>query len=150
MTLVVGEQSLGLDQLAAAYREILEIIRHMCSYINMYSGEKNSQLAMQVMQYVDENYKDPNLNISAIANTLDISPKTVSHHFRRATSIGLLDYINHVRISSAKQIASRQSVSIEKLSQMVGYTSVKTFRRAFLKEEGVTTGRFFRSISRPF
>ncbi|MGI5899924.1 MAG: helix-turn-helix transcriptional regulator [Christensenellales bacterium] len=130
-------------------KEILDIIRYICSYISMYSGEKNSELALQVMQYVDENYKDSNLNITAIANALEISPKTVSHHFRRATSLGVLDYINHVRISNAKQIAARQSVSIERLSQMVGYTSVKTFRRAFSKEEGITPGKFFRSMHNP-
>ncbi len=125
-------------------REILSLVRHTCTYVALHSGKQSSTIALRAMEYVDQNYADPNLNVSAVAQALGISGKTVSHHFRSSTSMGLLDYINYVRISHAIEIAGREMVSIEHLSEMVGYTSVKTFRRAFAKVEGVTPGKFLR------
>ena len=127
-------------------KDILQIIKDACSYVMLHSSEQSSGMAALIISYIDKNYADENLNITGIAQALGISPKTVSHHFRRATSMGVLHYVNHVRITNAKEIALHQSVSIERLSQMVGYTSVKTFRRAFAKEEGITPGKFFRQM----
>ena len=111
--------------------------------------EQSISLVSQIIQFIDVQYEDENLNVSAIADVFDKSPKTISRHFREATSTGILDYINEVRIRQAKKIAvttAKEELTLEELSRQVGYSSVRTFRRAFHKIEGTAPSKFFKEL----
>lgn len=129
------------------YAQMTELIKHLCLMVQRYSSERAIGFAERISAYIDANYTDPNLNITAIADVMGVSSKTVSTRFRQATGEGILDYIAKVRVDHAKRIARDQQLSVERISEMVGYTSVKTFRRAFAKVEGATPGKFFQQLA---
>jgi AraC-like DNA-binding protein len=122
---------------------IMGIVREICAFMQIQGIEQSSSVAARIAQYIDSNYADINLNINMIAGEFGMNPKTISRHFRQATSTGVLDYINKVRIGHAIQAASVQDTALEELSRGVGYTNIKTFRRAFAKIVGTTPGKYF-------
>lgn len=146
---VLDEKIEALNSLRAVEplcAEMTALVMHLCQMVQRYSSERAIGFAERIAAYIDEHYTDPNLNITAIAEVMGVSSKTVSTRFRQATGEGILDYIAKVRVEHAKHIARDQQLSVERISEMVGYTSVKTFRRAFAKVEGATPGRFFQRL----
>ena len=122
----------------------LNLLVFICHAIRLQNEGAGGSLVVQVQQFVQEHYQDCSLNIGSIADALDRNPKYLSRVFRSETGTGLLDYINEVRIRNAKQILDQQEVGIDELSEMVGYATVRTFRRAFSKVYGTTPRRLSR------
>ena len=122
----------------------LNLLAFICHAIRLQNEGADGGLVVQVQQFVQEHYQDCSLNIGSIADALDRNPKYLSRVFRSETGTGLLDYINEVRIRSAKLILDQQDVGIDELSEMVGYATVRTFRRAFSKVYGTTPRRLAR------
>lgn len=125
--------------------KFLELLMFICYTIRSQNESAGVTLVSQVQQFVQEHHQDCNMNIGSIADALDRNPKYLSRVFRYETGTGLLDYINEVRIKNAKQILDQQDVSIDKLSEMVGYATVRTFRRAFSKDYGTAPRRLSRT-----
>ena len=99
--------------------------------------DQSDTLADQVCSYVQEHYADQALNISYLAEVFHRNPQTISRLFRAQKGQGLLDYISMVRVEQAKNRMKTSEDSLEKIASAVGFTNVRTFRRAFVKQYGV-------------
>ena len=119
--------------------EILEY-----GYTSMHKEEEASQngIVDSVKKYVEQNYADSELNIKAMAANLGWNPKYISRVFREQEEMGILDYINNVRIDKALLLLLNGNYSIEEVSEKVGYASSKTFRRAFAQKMGVAPSKY--------
>jgi AraC-like DNA-binding protein len=91
----------------------------------------------KIKKYIQNNYTDINLNLTMIADSIDLSEKYISKLFKMETGQGLLHYIGAVRIQRAKELLNGGEYTLNEISEMVGYASIKTFRRVFRKIEGV-------------
>ena len=59
---------------------------------------------------------------------------------------GILDYLNRIRITKAKELIATRRYSAEETGTLVGYASNQTFRRAFVKIVGMTPGKYMDSL----
>lgn len=103
---------------------------------------EEKRLSQRVQAYISTHYADSNLCLSSIAEVFGLSPQYLSRLYRAETESSLLDYINNVRIGHAKKLLEQNGMTVARASELVGYTSVKTFRRAFTRYEGITPGRY--------
>lgn len=85
---------------------------------------------------------DCNLSLRSIADVFGISPKYLSRLYHSETGNSLLDYINHTRIQHALDLLHDEANTVSRVAEMVGYTNVKTFRRAFFRIEGAMPSQF--------
>lgn len=104
--------------------------------------KENYGLSTRIEAYVNENYADKNLNISMIADHMGLSAKYISKVYKLQAGQGLLNYINCIRINKAKEIIAKGCASINDVSEHVGYTNQRTFRRAFRKMEGINPSEY--------
>lgn len=96
-----------------------------------------------IVQYVDEHLTDPNLNISVIADSFDMSPSYFSRVFKRDTGIGFLDYIHQHRIELAKELMQQTPpIPLKDIAERIGYTTPLAMNRAFRRYEGVSPSSF--------
>ncbi|WMJ86899.1 AraC family transcriptional regulator [Anaerocolumna sp. MB42-C2] len=123
-------------------KAFLNIIKAICGIPQEKYDERIQSLSNSIKNHVNANYLDYNLSIASIAESVNLNPKYMSRLFREENEEGLLDYINTVRIQKAKIILEAQDINLEDLALMVGYTNVRTFRRAFQKTEGITPGQY--------
>lgn len=101
------------------------------------------RLKRSILEIVKNEYPNPMLNVSAIADQLGKNVDYISRVFKQTTTIGLLDYIHHMRIKAAKDLLiSQPSLSVAQISQRVGYFGADSFIRSFKRIEGITPGRF--------
>lgn len=102
----------------------------------------------EIISIVNANYMNCDLNVSMIADLMDMNLDRLSRTFTRMTGMGLLDYIHTIRIQKAKHlIEDNPDLTIQNISSMVGYANCESFIRAFKRMEGITPGRFKVSLS---
>ena len=119
-----------------------DFLYFICQVITKQNEGTESKLTEKIRNYILAHYQDSNLNISMIADEIERSPRYISHVFRIQTGVGLLDYINQIRIKKAKDIMEREDITMEELAKRVGYTNDRTFRRAFFRVEGTSPSKY--------
>lgn len=95
----------------------------------------------QIKEYVQENYRNPDLSISYIAERFSMSPSHVGNRFRKQMGIGILDYIHMTRLQECRKLLA-QGKTIRYCAEATGYTDVKTLQRAFKRYEGMGPGQY--------
>ena len=103
--------------------------------------EEGSQLVAQVRACIQENYQDPLLNVSLIANKLGRNLSTLSHQYKDLTGRGLLEDLHSVRLEAAKRLL-KEGKTVRETAELSGYGDSRALIRAFKRYEGSTPGQF--------
>lgn len=107
----------------------------------------NADFVREVKQMIAEHYMNPDLNVTAIADSFNKNIDFVSRTFKKATNEGLLDYIQKVRIEKAKQFfEENELISVQQVANMVGYVSCESFIRVFKSKEEIPPGKYKNTI----
>lgn len=126
--------------------ELKKRSREIFNCINNYTENQKRQSSYarmtEIVEYLKENYNDPNLSVSSVADYFHLNPSYLSRIFKRLMGVGFSDYIQWVRVEEAKELLRDKKLSIREVSQLVGYTGVQTMNRAFKKLEGTTAGGY--------
>ena len=117
--------------------EYYHFLRLICRAVDEDSKD-SKRLSENIKAYVQAHYSDCNMNISAIAEEIGITPRYMSKIFKEQTGISLLGYINDVRIEHAKVLLKTTGKTVDEISEETGFANSRTFRRNFLKATGVT------------
>ena len=138
-------------------KQLTEQVHKLCEHqsasekeIDTYEDESTEmRIKRHILEIVKNEYPNPMLNVSAIADKLEKNVDYISRVFKQTTTIGLLDYIHHMRIKAAKELLLNQpNLSIVQIAQRVGYYGADSFIRSFKRIEGTTPGRFRKKESR--
>jgi two-component system response regulator YesN len=120
---------------------IISILEEICIKIKA-DKKSGCQIGDRIITYIQENYKDENLNLTGIAEVFDLNSAYLSRQFKVQTGYPILDYIAIVRINQAKKLLIREDNNLDTVAKSVGYSNVRTFTRAFTKIEGITPGKY--------
>lgn len=112
---------------------------------NEIQKRENKDFGRQVMEYVNEHYKDPDLNISITGLHFGITPSYLSALFKEQTGLNLLEYINHIRIEQAKKLLE-EGCGLAEVCEKSGFRSSGALIRVFKKETGITPGQMKKLI----
>ena len=122
---------------------IQEIIEEACEKVTQCKNKNSTKFSEEVKMFVQNHYQNEALNISFIADQVGYHPSYVSKLFKEETGMGLLDFINQIRIEAAKDILKgSEKKRLEDVATAVGYSNVRTFMRIFKSYEGVTPGQY--------
>lgn len=138
----------GISRLADLYQALRRKFtgRQRNMEENSDGSENIRGIVADIIEYVDGHYNNSDLNISTIADSMNKNPKYISRVFKENMGEGILDYVNRIRISKAKEIIATRLYSTEEAGLMAGYASNQTFRRAFIKVVGITPGKYMDSL----
>lgn len=133
---------------ASDIEAIEKIFGEVLSYVNSTIFDENDSkgIVTAVKEYVEAHYMDCGMNIDTIADGIGKKRRHMSRVFREETQMGILDYLNELRISKAEHLICTDKYTLEEISEKVGYASYKTFRRMFMKKHGVTPGKYGKQL----
>jgi AraC-like DNA-binding protein len=57
------------------------------------------------------------------------------------------DYINSLRLAEAEKILNNKSYTITEIAGMSGFSTIRTFNRAFLKKYGISPSAYRKQLS---
>lgn len=126
--------------------EMNNILIIFCEYVNQRQNTNSRKVEgdflKNILEFVNNNYINPNMSSSIIADELNLHPVYLSKIFKEQYGESLLDYINKVRIQKAKPILKENCCNLEEIAIKVGFTNTHTFIRLFKKYEGITPGKY--------
>lgn len=100
-------------------------------------------IADRALEYLQENYADPNISAQYLADMYHITPSYFSRLFNERSGCAFPDYLSMLRIEKAKEILLKDDKkSIQEICELVGYSNPSYFTALFKKKYGITPGQF--------
>lgn len=98
-------------------------------------------------EWLKTSYKEQAI-IARLVEMSGLPERTLKRRFKAATGSSIIEYLQNLRIEEAKRALEFGSLSVEAVSQEVGYEDVSFFRRLFKRLTGLTPGEY-RRMFRP-
>ena len=122
-----------------------ELLTEACRMILESETDVKSQqtsVAENAMHYMNMHYKEADLNMSMLADYLQISSVTLAVEFKNETGVSPSDYLASLRMEQAKKLLKETDLLIKEISLAVGYEDDHVFMRRFKKYTGKTPGQY--------
>ena len=91
----------------------------------------------KIKEYINANYKDPQLSLTSVGEEFCITEVYLSKLFKRAAGENFSKYTEGIRMKRAKELLD-QNKKITEVALLVGYNSPQVFRRAWKRYYGGT------------
>lgn len=125
-------------------RHILEVRDFTPPVLN-----KGDLLFAQIKSYLDINYHH-NLSLSSVADSFFISPYYLSHLFKEKMGCAPMSYVISLRIGEAQHLLVSSELSIQEISEKVGYPNMNYFMTLFKRYAGMPPGGYRRCYTSEF
>lgn len=90
----------------------------------------------EAIQYIKNHYQEPDISVSSVAQSLNISEGHLSHTFRKETGSTLLGYLTRYRIHKAAELLKDCRVKVYEVAEQVGYRDIGYFPTPSRKSPG--------------
>ncbi len=108
---------------------------------NRVKNGNNSDVVASVMEYIDLNI-DKIMSIDEIAEHFQYSKDHLIRKFREQNGFTLKKYINEKKLHMVKRLLTTTNMSIEKISESIGYDDITLFIKFFKYHEKITPQRY--------
>ncbi|MBO5756179.1 MAG: helix-turn-helix transcriptional regulator [Clostridia bacterium] len=142
------------EQMPADYRDaitkgyLLAFFGELLSRMTFKEREQSDSLTLRtIVSYCAQNYSRE-LTLATLEEELHLSKYYISHLFGNKIGTGFNDYINALRVSEACRYLRRTNKSITEISALVGFGTLRTFNRAFIKQVGTSPSEYRKSAPR--
>ncbi len=105
---------------------------------------KSILLVEKAKEYVDKQYADKDMNVNSVALELGVNNSYLSRTFKQVYGIGMLEYINNVRLENAEGLMEK-GYTVKDAADMVGFTTPRPLIRCFREKHGTTPGDYYKS-----
>lgn len=136
------EQVISATDEESLHSGLLALLKYACSTIHTAAADPHDGLVNRICDYIRANYADCNLNISSVAEEFRRNPQSLSRIFSTQMQKGMLDFINDVRCEHARTLLADGRFTVEDVAIQVGFSNIRTFRRAFSRLVGAPPSAF--------
>lgn len=104
--------------------------------------EKQKKLKDDILLYLENHYRDDDLNQAKVADAFGISQYTLSRMFKKQVGVGFTEYINAKRLEYAKELLLTTEYTVREISLMAGFSNDNYFSRIFKATVGISATAF--------
>lgn len=101
-----------------------------------------------IVAFCEKNFSE-NLSLSLLEDRLHLNKYYISHLFSEKLGLRFNDYVNSLRVSEACRYLLSSDYSITEISEIVGFNTLRTFNRAFMKQIGVSPSEYRKNDGLP-
>jgi len=127
---------LNATNMSEIRRIVLKIGESIVEEIGSTREQNKNKTINNAKHYIMQNYADPELNLSKVAENVNLSPSYLSQLFRKQSHCSFTDYLNYVRIEQAKRLLADTHMRVYEVADAVGYQSSKYFFQVFKQITG--------------
>lgn len=127
----------GIETLKEYQALLYEILDEVMTQCRNSRPQNEAKWISNAIRYISENYMNPDMNASAVADHLDMSLSHVTRTFSNVYGCGLFEYIQQFRVGKAMQLL-RTGLTVQEIAASTGFPSVPAMNRAFKKHRGIT------------
>lgn len=117
----------------------IELDRQSQSAFIIFRGQKNhgDEIIKKAQAYI-EDHLDEKISVEELSSSLAVGRRNFDRRFIRATGNTPVEYLQRVKIESAKKSLETTRKTINEVMYEVGYSDVKAFREVFRKITGMS------------
>lgn len=101
-------------------------------------SSRNSRMLQDAVAYIDENYADGELSLTAAAKVAGMSPNRFSSFFSQEMGMTFIEYLTGKRIGYAKELLMTTDLRSSEIAYKVGYRDPHYFSAAFKRIQGIS------------
>jgi AraC-like DNA-binding protein len=113
------------------FTKLKEVVSSWCAILREEHSEADKRHEKEILQYVDENFSNPNVYIRSVIDRFKISENTLQRVIRNATGHSFFDYLDQKRLEYAYTMIKTTNRPLTEIITACGYTSQNTFYKAF-------------------
>ncbi len=125
------------EQLKQVMQDIQKKIRPEALLISRSRGS-----IREVLSYLEENFRDPDLTLQSAADRFFINPSYLSRAFKQDTGKTFVEYLTGLRVEEAARLLMRDDLRSYEVGEQVGIPDAKYFGVCFKKYKGLTLAEF--------
>ncbi len=110
--------------------------------INQKRIDNNGILAQRAKEYIDRNFRQPDLSVEMLCEYLHVSPSHFSNIFKKEHGINFITYLTNKRMEEAAMLLKTTDYKTKVISEMVGYPESNYFSYVFKKCMNVSPANF--------
>ncbi|HSZ72660.1 MAG TPA: helix-turn-helix domain-containing protein [Cytophagaceae bacterium] len=117
----------------------IEIDRYSQSSFIIFNGQKQhgDEVVKQAQEYIEKNLHDK-ISMEELSANFALGRRNFDRRFIKATGNTPLEYMQRVKIESAKKALENSRKTVNEVMYDVGYSDVKAFREVFRKITGLS------------
>jgi AraC-like DNA-binding protein len=112
------------------------------------SQKNDEQIFKEVITFVHNNYTDANLSLVMVADQIGKSVYFTSRLFKTSLGCTFSDYVSHLRVEKAKTLLTTTGLTINELTEAVGYIDSSSFNKKFKSIVGCSLGAYRKNHSK--
>lgn len=121
---------------------MVEIIEKALELREKTASDRYSDVADEVMRYIDSHYEDEELSLNVLAAHVNFSPNHLSMIFSQQTGQTFIKYLTDFRMNKAKELLRCTGKRSSEISLEVGYKDPHYFSYLFKKTQGMTPTQY--------
>ena len=120
-----------------------ELLRRLCDRLLCGETDSGGEAAGedeigQVVRYMEEHFSDPEISITALADSFELSTTRFSVSFKEKMGMSPLEYLTLIRVEYARELLASTDLTIREISIRSGYYDPGSFIRRFKQVAGET------------
>lgn len=117
----------------------IDLDRNLQAEFSIFNGHKkhNDEEILVAQQLIEENYQNK-ISIEKLSADLNIGRRNFDRRFIKATGLTPLEYLQRVKIESAKKMFETTRKTVNEIMYDVGYNDAKAFRDVFSRLTGLS------------
>lgn len=104
----------------------------MFLYYDEFSTKNEVNIYSEIITYITLNYKKK-ITVKQIAEYCHCSESLINHNFKKNNGLSIPEYVNLLRIKSAKKLLKNTNYSVSEIAYMVGFSESNYFSNTFKK-----------------
>lgn len=128
-----------LDQLQSWLEQLA---RQAVAFIHNHKQKVGRNFVEKARQYIEVNFRDPELNLDKVAEHVYISSCYLSRLFKEVTAYSFTEYLNRRRIKEAKHLLLSSPAKIYEIAEAVGFRDSHYFGIVFKKITGLAPSEY--------
>jgi transcriptional regulator GlxA family with amidase domain len=118
---------------------VLDIDRESQSPFTMFKGQKihDDEEIKKAQEFIENNFMEK-ISVDELCSKFAIGRRTFERRFKKATNNTVVEYIQRVKIESAKKQFETGRKTVSEVMYDVGYADTKAFRDVFKKMTGMS------------
>jgi AraC-like DNA-binding protein len=132
----------AFDNASRLYSLMVPLILDLCEHIKGTIESKKNDTSMQILEYIDKNYRDCNIGLKSLSDKFFVSINVISKIIMKEKGVLFHDYLFELRIKEAMRLLSETDGSVQEICKQVGYTNVSHFIKNFRAYTGMTPAKY--------
>ena len=98
--------------------------------------DPTNRIALTVQKYIDDNFSDATLSLETLSRQFSYNKKYLSSIFKSQMKVGIVEYLNTVRIQNACTLIEQGFSSVNDIAMQCGFSDPQYFSKVFRAKMG--------------